>query len=57
MQAVESEAVMGRFYSVYERLSQALESMRYDDFGISDEEKQQVQYLSIYHFSTLLIDT
>ncbi|PHU01371.1 hypothetical protein BC332_31158 [Capsicum chinense] len=45
--AVESEAVMGRFYSVYERLSQALESMRYDDFGISDEEKQQVELLRL----------
>nr|XP_016504033.1 PREDICTED: U-box domain-containing protein 15-like [Nicotiana tabacum] len=39
--ALESEAVMGRFYSVYERLSQALEGMPYDELGISDEEKEQ----------------
>lgn len=42
MQALESEAVMGRFHSVYERLSQALEGMPYDELGISDEEKEQV---------------
>lgn len=44
MQALESEAVMGRFHSVYERLSQALEGMPYDELGISDEEKEQVIY-------------
>nr|XP_004253124.1 U-box domain-containing protein 15-like [Solanum lycopersicum] len=41
--AIESEAVMGRFCSVYERLSQALENIPYDDLGISDEEKEQVE--------------
>ncbi|TMW87610.1 hypothetical protein EJD97_019719 [Solanum chilense] len=41
--AIESEAVMRRFCSVYERLSQALENIPYDDFGISDEEKEQVE--------------
>ncbi|CAN4095493.1 unnamed protein product [Withania somnifera] len=45
--AIESEAVMGRFRSVYERLSQALESISYDKFGISDEEKQQAELLRV----------
>ncbi|MCD7447906.1 hypothetical protein HAX54_035837 [Datura stramonium] len=45
--AIESEAVMGRFYSVYERLSQALENIPYDEFGISDEEKEQVELLRV----------
>ncbi|XP_009802470.1 U-box domain-containing protein 15-like [Nicotiana sylvestris] len=45
--ALESEAVMGRFHSVYERLSQALEGMPYDELGISDEEKEQVELLRV----------
>lgn len=42
MQAIESESVMRRFYSVYEKLSQALENMPYDEFGISESEREQV---------------
>ncbi|XP_059286611.1 U-box domain-containing protein 15-like [Lycium ferocissimum] len=45
--AIESEAVLGRFHSVYERLSQALEGIPYDELGISDEEKEQVELLRV----------
>lgn len=43
MQALESEAVMRRFHSVYEKLSHALDGMPYEELGISDEEKEQVR--------------
>lgn len=55
MQAIESEAVMGRFCSVYERLSQALENIPYDDLGISDEEKEQVRFISFIVFSGVAV--
>lgn len=44
-QALESEAVMGRFHIVYEMIKQALDGMPYDQLGISDEVKEQVRHL------------
>lgn len=41
-QALEMEAVMGRFRSANEKLSQAFEGMPYDELGISDEVKELV---------------
>ncbi|XP_077246322.1 plant U-Box 15 [Tasmannia lanceolata] len=43
--ALESEAFMGRFHAVYEKLGQALEGMPYDEIGISDELKEQVELM------------
>lgn len=42
IQALESEDVMIRFHSVYEKLNQALDGMPYTDIGISEEVKEQV---------------
>ncbi|XP_022895384.1 U-box domain-containing protein 15-like [Olea europaea var. sylvestris] len=45
--ATESEAMMVRFHSVYEKINQAVEEMPYDELGISDEEKEQIELLSV----------
>ncbi|KAK3038844.1 hypothetical protein RJ639_028566 [Escallonia herrerae] len=45
--ALESEAVMVRFHSVYEKVSQALDGMPYDELGISDEVKEQVELMRV----------
>ncbi|CAL9072382.1 unnamed protein product [Musa acuminata var. zebrina] len=45
--ALESEAVMGRFHMVYDRMNQALEGMPYDALVISDEVKEQVELMSL----------
>ncbi|CAI9777145.1 unnamed protein product [Fraxinus pennsylvanica] len=45
--ATESEAMMVRFHSVYEMINQAVEGMPYDELGISDEEKEQIELLSV----------
>ncbi|XP_009759338.1 U-box domain-containing protein 15 [Nicotiana tabacum] len=45
--ALESEAVMRRFHSVYEKLSHALDGMPYEELGISDEEKEQVELMLV----------
>lgn len=42
IQSLESEAAMIRFHAVYEKLSQALGGIPFDDLGISDEVKEQV---------------
>lgn len=47
MQALESEAVIRRFHSVYEKLSQTLDGMPYEELGISDEEKEQVSFFLV----------
>ncbi|KAL2505974.1 U-box domain-containing protein 15 [Abeliophyllum distichum] len=44
--ATESEAMMVRFHSVYEKINQAVEGMPYDELGISYEEKEQIELLS-----------
>ncbi|KAK6116171.1 hypothetical protein DH2020_008440 [Rehmannia glutinosa] len=43
--ALESEAMMVRFHAVYENISQAVEGMPYEELGISEEEKEQVELL------------
>ncbi|KAF4357672.1 U-box domain-containing protein 15 [Cannabis sativa] len=43
--ALESEAVMGRFHAVYDKLNQALDEMPYDELGISVEVKEQVELM------------
>ncbi|GLT70634.1 hypothetical protein SLA2020_426990 [Shorea laevis] len=43
--ALESEAVMSRFHSVYDKFNQALEDMPYDELGISVEVKEQVELM------------
>jgi hypothetical protein len=39
---LESEAVLGRFRAVYEKMNLALDGMPYSEIGISDEVKEQV---------------
>lgn len=39
---------MVRFRSVYEKISQALEEIPYDQLGVSEEVKEQVIFLSFY---------
>ncbi|KAL5562353.1 hypothetical protein UlMin_032100 [Ulmus minor] len=43
--ALEREAVMGRFYAVYDKLNQALDDMPYNELGISVEVKEQVELM------------
>ncbi|BAF20547.2 Os06g0726900 [Oryza sativa Japonica Group] len=43
---LESEAVMGRFRGVYEKMNMALEGMPYAELGVSDEVKEQVELIS-----------
>ncbi|XP_020595381.1 U-box domain-containing protein 15-like, partial [Phalaenopsis equestris] len=48
--ALESEAVMGRFHFVNEKLTQAVEDMPYNGLYISDEAKEQVFVMFIVFF-------
>ncbi|PIA46801.1 hypothetical protein AQUCO_01500384v1 [Aquilegia coerulea] len=43
--AIESEVIMERFHSVYDKLNQALDDMPYDELGIADEVKEQIELL------------
>ncbi|KAJ8765029.1 hypothetical protein K2173_010503 [Erythroxylum novogranatense] len=43
--ALESEAVMGRFHALYDKLNQVLDDMPYHEFGISVEVKEQVELM------------
>ncbi|XP_015893053.3 U-box domain-containing protein 15 isoform X1 [Ziziphus jujuba] len=43
--ALESEAVMGRFQAVYDKLNQVLDEMPYNELGISVEVKEQVELM------------
>lgn len=52
IQALESEDVMIRFHSVYEKLNQALDGMPYAEIGISEEVKEQV---CIFVFSSRIL--
>uniref|UniRef100_A0A0D9X902 RING-type E3 ubiquitin transferase n=1 Tax=Leersia perrieri TaxID=77586 RepID=A0A0D9X902_9ORYZ len=45
-QALESEAVQGRFRSVYERMNSALDGMPYSELSISDEVMEQVELMN-----------
>lgn len=47
-QALEAEAVMGKFNFVYGEISKALVSMPFEELGISDEEREQVIYLFLH---------
>ncbi|XP_068639290.1 LOW QUALITY PROTEIN: U-box domain-containing protein 15-like [Aristolochia californica] len=44
---LENEAVMGRFHGIYDRLRQALEGMPYDEMEISDEVKEQIEFMRV----------
>ena len=46
-QALESEAVLGRFRAVYEKMNSALDGMPYAELDISDEVTEQVSASSI----------
>lgn len=41
-QALESESMMGRFHTVYESISAAMEGMPYEELGISQQDKEHV---------------
>ncbi|KAK6946527.1 Armadillo [Dillenia turbinata] len=43
--ALESEAIMCRFHAVYDKLYQALDALPYDELGISEEVKEQVELM------------
>ncbi|CAA0827733.1 U-box domain-containing protein 15 [Striga hermonthica] len=43
--AMESEAVMSRFHGVYDMINEALTKMPYDELGISEEVKEQVELM------------
>ncbi|EEF36572.1 U-box domain-containing protein 15 [Ricinus communis] len=43
--ALESEAVICSFHAVYDKLSQSLDDMPYNEFGISIEVKEQVELM------------
>uniref|UniRef100_A0A5B7AI49 RING-type E3 ubiquitin transferase n=1 Tax=Davidia involucrata TaxID=16924 RepID=A0A5B7AI49_DAVIN len=45
--ALESDAITVRFHSVYDKLSQALDGMPYDELGISDEVKEQTELMRV----------
>ncbi|KAL3830510.1 hypothetical protein ACJIZ3_019312 [Penstemon smallii] len=45
--ALESEAMMVRFHSVYEKINKALEGMPFAELGISEEEKEQIELLRV----------
>ncbi|KAI4973114.1 hypothetical protein ZWY2020_028822 [Hordeum vulgare] len=44
--ALESEAVLGRFRTVYEKMNSALDGMPYAELGISDEVTEQVELMN-----------
>ncbi|XP_062099007.1 U-box domain-containing protein 15 [Humulus lupulus] len=45
--ALESEAIMVRFHTIFDKLSQALDDLHYDDLRISDEVREQVELMSL----------
>ncbi|KAF8405535.1 hypothetical protein HHK36_010442 [Tetracentron sinense] len=45
--AFESEVVMGRFHAVYDTVNRALDDMSFEDLGISDEVKEQVELMRV----------
>ncbi|KAG9443126.1 hypothetical protein H6P81_018980 [Aristolochia fimbriata] len=44
---LEGEAVMTRFHAIYDKLRQALEIMPYDEMDISDEVKEQMEFMRV----------
>ncbi|KAF4382134.1 hypothetical protein G4B88_009424 [Cannabis sativa] len=45
--ALESEAIMVRFHTIYDKLSQALDDLHYNNLRISDEVREQVELMSL----------
>ncbi|XP_073121071.1 U-box domain-containing protein 15-like [Henckelia pumila] len=45
--ALESEGMMVKFHDVYEKISRAVEGMPYDELGVSEEEREQVELLRV----------
>ncbi|PON90460.1 Beta-catenin [Trema orientale] len=45
--ALESEAIMVRFHTIFDKLSQTLDDLPFDELGISDEVKEQVELMSM----------
>ncbi|KAL5778345.1 hypothetical protein ACOSP7_011271 [Xanthoceras sorbifolium] len=45
--AYEMESFMIRFHAIYEKLSQALEDLPYDELGISDEVREQIELMGV----------
>ncbi|XP_073021677.1 U-box domain-containing protein 15 [Primulina eburnea] len=45
--ALESEGVMVKFHDVYEKISQAVKGVPYDELGVSEEEREQVELLRV----------
>lgn len=43
--AIETEMITARFHGIYDKISQALDGMPYDELGIADEVKEQVELL------------
>lgn len=43
--ALESDAVMSRFLSVYDKLNEALDGLMYQELGISEEVQEQIELL------------
>ncbi|KAM7258486.1 hypothetical protein ACFE04_014227 [Oxalis oulophora] len=43
--SLESESVMARFHSIYDKLGKALDDIPLDDFEISDEVKEQIELM------------
>ncbi|PWA81806.1 plant U-Box 15 [Artemisia annua] len=43
--AMESDAMMSRFHSVYDKLSEALDGLMYQELGISEEVLEQIELL------------
>ncbi|XP_059654169.1 U-box domain-containing protein 15 [Cornus florida] len=43
--AYESEVVVGRFHAVYDKLNEALKDIPYEELGISEEVKEQVELM------------
>ncbi|KAL5713832.1 U-box domain-containing protein 15 [Ranunculus cassubicifolius] len=45
--AYEGESIMSRFHALYDKLSQTLDMLPYDELGISDEVKEQTELMSV----------
>ncbi|KAF5186367.1 U-box domain-containing protein [Thalictrum thalictroides] len=45
--AYEGESFMTRFHALYDKLSQAIDAIPYDELTISDEVKEQVELMSV----------
>ncbi|EXB56308.1 U-box domain-containing protein 15 [Morus notabilis] len=45
--ALESEAIMVRFHTIFDKISQALDDFSYEELGISDEVKEQIELMSM----------